>query len=77
MVTLKQEERKKILFAVWLINEIARSWKTGGTSVYHTLQRDNIVNRYILKCYDVLHTMGSKALVDDVTEIAEERGLLD
>lgn len=74
---MKQEEQKKILFAVWLINEVARSWGVGTASVYNILQRDNVVNRYVLKCYDVLHTMGSEALVNDLTEIAQERGILD
>lgn len=40
------------------------------------LQKARIVDEYILPFYDVLHTMGREALVEDINVIAREKGVL-
>lgn len=43
---------------------------------YALLQKARIVDEYILPFYDVLHTMGREALVEDINVIAREKGVL-
>ena len=52
--------------------------KAGGKTpaeVYEVLNRTKILDDYILPNYDSLHTMGSMALVEDITEFVEEKGI--
>ncbi|MDR3224951.1 MAG: DUF3791 domain-containing protein [Clostridiales Family XIII bacterium] len=39
------------------------------------LLETDILDGYILKCYDTLHTLGAEYLVDDLTEFTRERGV--
>lgn len=34
----------------------------------------DILDSYIIECYDVLHTLGSQYLMEDITEVLKERG---
>lgn len=36
--------------------------------VYEILDSTGILDDYIIKCYDVLHTLGKEYLVEDITE---------
>ena len=49
---------------------------------YHWLQliqdilnSTGILDDYIIKCYDVLHTLGKEYLVEDITEFVREKGI--
>ena len=39
------------------------------------LSEADAIDGYILPCYDTLHTLGSKYLVEDITEMMAERGV--
>ena len=73
---MTQQDSDKILFAVWLINALSRAWGMGAPGVYRALRRGDMADGYILRHYDVLHTMGEAALVDEMTELAQKRGVL-
>jgi hypothetical protein len=45
------------------------------SGVYKKLSEANAIDGYILPCYDTLHTLGSKYLVEDITELMDERGV--
>ena len=53
-------------------------WKVAGSPgrVYGILNSSGILDNYVIKCYDVLHTLGAEAMVDDLSELARERGVL-
>ena len=40
------------------------------------LNSSGILDNYIIKCYDVLHSLGAEAMVDDISELAREKGIL-
>ena len=70
------EERDVLDFVTFLLHRVA---ERGGWSVpatYAALSGTGILNGYVFPCFDTLHTMGTDALVDDVTEFARERGVL-
>ena len=43
--------------------------------VYHTLNKTKILDDYIIKYYDVLHTQGEIALVEDISDFVREKGI--
>lgn len=73
---MSQRDIDKSFFVVWLINQVARAWGMNAPTVYRLLQKGDIVDEYILPFFDQLHSMGSEALIDDVTGLARKKGLL-
>ena len=54
------------------------SWSTleyDNPEVYDILNSTGILDDYIIKCYDVLHTLGKEYLVEDITEFVREKGI--
>ena len=45
-------------------------------SVYKILNTTGILDNYIIRCYDVLHTQGKEYLVEDITEFVRKKGVL-
>ena len=43
--------------------------------VYHTLNKTKILDDNIIKYYDVLHTQGEMALVEDISDFVREKGI--
>ena len=43
--------------------------------VYKILNSTGILDNYIIKCYDVLHTQGKEYLVEDITDYVREKGV--
>ena len=62
-------------FSVFLIHRLAERWKKSVPETYSILSSTDILDGYILKCYDTLHTLGSEYLVEDLTEFAREKGV--
>jgi len=68
---------KQSFFAVFCIEALADELKTTGDKVYKMLTEDSdILDRYIVPCYDVLHTQGKEYIVEDLLETMRERGVL-
>ena len=70
------EERNVLDFAVFLLHRVAARWGWSVPATYAALAGTGILSGYVLPCFDTLHSMGTEALVDDVTEFARERGVL-
>lgn len=65
--------KPEMQFSVFLIHQLAQSWKKTPQEVYKTLERTQILDDYIIKHYDVLHSMGGQSLVEDITQFVRER----
>ena len=62
---------------MFCIEALADELKTTGDKVYKMLTEDSdILDRYIVPCYDVLHTQGKEYIVEDLLETMRERGVL-
>ena len=46
------------------------------TSCYLMAWCRNILDNYIIRCYDVLHTQGKEYWLEDITEFVREKGVL-
>lgn len=67
---------KVLEFSVFLIHKLARHLGKTTPEIYRLLSQNDILDGYIIECYDVLHTLGEQYLVNDISELLEERGLI-
>ena len=67
----------KILnFTIFCINNVALFLGKSAREVYHCMQDANIIDGYIVPCYDVLHTFSKEYIVDDLVDFMKKKGVL-
>ncbi len=66
-------KKAEMQFSVFLIHQLAQNWQKTPREVYQTLDSTHILDDYIIKHYDVLHSMGEQSLVEDITEFVKEK----
>ena len=77
VITPKQGEgnmsREKLTFVVFLIHQLAEAWGQSPSQVYERLVEKHILDEYIIRHYDTLHSLGREYLIDDITGFMKER----
>ena len=68
--------KKELEFSVFIINKFSDYLKKPVNEIYKILKDINILEDYIIECYDVLHTLGTEYLMEDITELIKERGIM-
>ena len=68
-------EKKELTFVVFILHALGQHWNMTTPEVYDILNSTRILDDYIIKCYDVLHTLGKEYLVEDITEFVREKGI--
>lgn len=63
-------------FAVYCIGLVASKLGMNQAEVYDRLKRSNILDGYIIKGYEPLHTFGSEYIADDLISYMKEKGAL-
>jgi len=71
------EMNKKVLdFTIFCIENVAEYLQLTGDEVYKILtEKSDILDQYIIPCYDALHTQGHVYIVNDIVDLMRERGL--
>ena len=64
----------KLYFILFIIHAIAEKYNISPKKVYRILSATDIIDNYIVSCYDVLHSMGKLAIVEDIEEYLRNRG---
>ena len=72
---MKSFNNKELEFSVFIINKLSDYLKKPVSDIYKILKESNILEDYIIECYDVLHTLGSEYLMEDITDVIKERGI--
>jgi hypothetical protein len=68
---------ERSFFAVFCIEALAEYLQTTGDKVYEMLADDSdILDSYLVPCYDVLHTQGKEWVVNDLLALMKKRGVL-
>lgn len=62
-------------FVMYMIHACANRWNTFPSVVYKKLKDSNCIQGYLIPCYDVLHTMGSESIVDDIELYLKKHGM--
>lgn len=66
---------KELTFLIFILYSLAAKWEMLPAEVYRILNSTGILDNYIIKCYDVLHTQGKEYLVEDITDFVREKGV--
>lgn len=67
----------KILnFTIFCVNSVAAFLGLNAKEVYHRMQNADIIDGYIVPCYDVLHTFSKEYIVDDLVHFMHKKGAL-
>lgn len=67
---------KVLNFTIFCINNVALFLGKSAKEVYHRMQDANIIDGYIVPCYDVLHTFSKEYIVEDLVEFMQKKGAL-
>ncbi len=68
-------KKQELIFSIFILYSLADKWKMSPAKVYKILNSTGILDNYIIKCYDVLHTQGKEYLVEDITDFVREKGV--
>ena len=64
-------------FAVFCIEALADEIGTTGDKIYKMLSEDSdILDSYIVPCFDALHTQGKDYIVRELKELMQKRGVM-
>lgn len=75
-VSTKDYTKEETEFAVFCIENVALRMQVDAAVVYDAFTKESdILNGYIIPCYDVLHTQGKEYLVNDLIELMQEKGV--
>jgi len=68
---------EQVFFAVFCIEALADDQGTTGDKI-HTLftESSDILDNYIVPCYEALHTQGKDYIVRDLKELMQKKGIL-
>lgn len=65
----------KAEFVVFCIENLAVKTGMAPQTVYELLaEKTDILNDYIIPCYDVLHSQSKEYIMDDLLELMREKG---
>ncbi len=69
-------DTKTLEFVAYCISKLAHTLKMSQREVYRRLKQSGILYDYIVPSYDVLHTFGSRYLMEDLIDYMKEKGVL-
>lgn len=68
-------KKAELTFSIFILYSLAEKWNKAPAEVYRILNESGIIDDYVIRCYDVLHTQGKEYLVEDITDYAREKGI--
>ena len=66
-------EEKKMEFAVFCIEEVAKELREQPEIVYQKLDKNGLIDSLLFECYDALHTQSRQLIVTDIITALENR----
>ena len=75
-VDTNTQEFKELEFAVFCIENVAKKLSVDRSVVYDMMAvQTDILQHYIIPCYDVLHTQGKEYIVNDLIDMLKAKGV--
>lgn len=65
----------QLTFVVFILNKYSLATNQPISEVYRHFDKLNILDDYLLKHYEVLHTLGENYLIEDLTELIFQKSL--
>lgn len=70
------QNARELEFAIFCVENVAVKLHVSAEKVYDALaEKSDILNSYIVPCFDVLHTQGKDYIVNDILDVMKERGI--
>ena len=63
-------------FVTYCVGNLADRLNMSASKVYKMLRSTDILNGYMIPCYDVLHTFSKEYIIDDLINLLKKRGEL-
>lgn len=68
---------KNLEFTIFCIESLAERLNIEAKKVYNLLgEESNIIDEYIIPCYEPLHSQGKDYIVNDLIEVMKIKGVL-
>ena len=61
-------------FIVYMIHACSKKWGEPPSVVYKKISKDNCINDYLVPNYEVLHSMSTNSVVEDIEEFIGGKG---
>ena len=75
-VLSKDYTKEETAFAIFCIENVAQYLGVDSAAVYTAFAKNSdILDGYIIPCYDALHTQGKDYIVNDLVELMQEKGV--
>jgi hypothetical protein len=72
-LVMTQRDTELIFFTTYILNDFARARQIGTPEAFGLLDDAGIIDGYLLKNYDVLHTLDSQYVVEDLNQLLRIR----
>jgi len=72
-----QIQEYQLDFITYCVGNLADRLKMSASQVYKMLRSSNVLNGYIIPCYDVLHTFSKEYIIEDLIDMLKKRGALE
>lgn len=70
-------DTKTLEFVIFCIESLAEQLKMSAKDIYKLINKDtDILQSYIIPCYEPLHSQSKHYIVEDLIEVLKERGAL-
>ena len=63
-------------FVTYCVGNLADRLNMSASKVFQMLRSTNILNGYMIPCYDVLHTFSKEYIMDVLINLLKKRGAL-
>lgn len=68
---------KELEFAIFCIENVANELHVNAEKIFDVFtKKSSILNDYIVRNYDVLHTQGREYIIKDIIEVMNERNVM-
>ena len=71
-----QMQEYQLDFVTYCVGNLADRLNMSARKVYKMLRSTDILNGYMIPCYDVLHTFSKEYIMDDLINLLKRRGAL-
>ena len=69
-----QMRREHLDFITFCVGSLADALHKSASQVFSAMRKTGVLSDYILPCYDTLHTFSKEYLVEELSEVLEEKG---
>ena len=70
-------DSKVLEFVIFCVENIAIKIGASGEAVYAALtQKSNILQEYVVPCYEILNTQDKEYIVDDILNVMKKEGVV-